>query len=355
MCHSQATGATVTGVISDSTGAVVPGTSVSFTDLATGIVTKTVSDGQGLYRVSGLIPDTYRANVSRQGFKSEVKDGIELHVEDQVGLNFTLQVGSVSENVTVESGEPLVDTQSTTLGSTVVGQQVQNAPLNGRNVMNLVALVPGVVAQGSTMGSVANNQPVPVAGVSTPNQGGWGNYQIGGGMAGWNATFVDGANMNASVWNGQTLVPTQDSVGEFRVDTSAISPQYGRFAGGVINFSTKSGGNKFHGTAYEYDRNTVFNAHTFFEDRFDEPKSVLHQNQFGATLGGPIVRDKAFFFFSWESMRIVTAAPTDYRVPTAAEMSGDFTADYGTTGATRSWIWKAMAPPEFLLSRRRNQ
>jgi hypothetical protein len=345
MCHSQATSATVTGEIKDSTGAVVAGTSVSLTNLATGIITRTVTSNQGMYRISGLIPGVYRENVTAQGFKSVVKDGIELHVEDQIELNFTLEVGSVSENVTVQAGEPLIDVQSTTLGETVQGRQVQEAPLNGRNAMNLVALVPGVVAQGSSMGSTLMNMNVFVMGINVPDPNGWGNYQINGGMAGWNATFVDGANVNASYQNGQTLVPTQDSIGEFRVDTSAISPQYGRFGGGVINFSTKSGANKFHGTAYEYDRNTVFNAHTFFEDRFNEPKSVLHQNQFGATLGGPILRDKAFFFFSWDSTRIVTASPTDYRVPTAAEMGGDFTADYGTT-TDGILDWKIMAPPE---------
>jgi hypothetical protein len=335
MCHSQATGATVTGVISDSTGAVVPATSVSFTNQATGIVTKSASDSRGLYRVSGLIPGTYRANVSKQGFKSEVKDGIALHVGDQVGLDFTLQVGSVSENVTVQSGEPLVDTESTTLGETVVGPQVQNAPLNGRNPMNLVALVPGVVAQGSAMGPAAMNQVIYVAATVVPSASGWGNYQIDGAMAAWNAMYLDGASVNAIQTPTATslLVPTQDSVGEFRVDTSAISPQYGRFAGGVINFSTKSGGNKFHGTAYDYDRNTVFDAHTFFEDRFHESKSVLHQNQFGADLGGPIVRDKAFFFFSWESVRIVTDTPIDARVPTTAEEGGDFSADSAYTPA----------------------
>lgn len=319
--RGQITTATVTGLIADSSGSVVAGATVTVTDVNTGVVTKTLTNNQGLYRVSGLIPGTYRENIVKQGFKSVVKEGIELHVEDQVELNFSLEVGSVSESVTVEAGQPLIDTQSTSLGETIEGRQVEDAPLNGRNAMNLIALVPGVVPQGSSQGSANATQ------AGNFNPAGLGNYQIGGGIAGWNSTYIDGANVNASGQNWQALIPTQDSVGEFRVDTNAVSPQYGRYAGGIINFSTRSGGNQFHGTAYEYVRNTLFDANTFFNDRFLEPKAVLHQNQFGATLGGPIVHNKAFFFASWEQLRLDTQSSEEFRVPTPAEMGGDFRAD----------------------------
>ncbi len=325
MSHAQATSATVTGEITDSTGSVVSGASVSIANINTGIVSNAVTNNQGLYRVSGLEPGLYRVNVGKQGFKSIVKDSIELHVEDEVALNFSMEVGSVTESVTVEAGTPLIDTQSTSLGETIEGRQVEEAPLNGRNAMNLVALVPGVVPQGTSQGSASSNQ-----GSGFVNPAGFGNYQIGGGIAGWNATMVDGANVNASGQNWQALIPTQDSVGEFRVDTNAVTPEYGRFAGGVINFSTKSGGNRFHGTAYDYLRNTIFDANTFFGNRLDAPRGVLHQNQFGATLGGPILRNKAFFFFSWESTRLLTASTGQYRSPTPAEMAGDFRADGDT-------------------------
>lgn len=321
VCRAQITSATVMGEITDPGGAVVPGVAVTLTNTSTGIVTKAETNDVGAYRISGLIPGIYRESISKQGFKSLVKDGIELHVEDQVELNFSLEVGSVSESVTVQAGEPLIETQSSSLGETIQGRQVVDAPLNGRNAMNLVALVPGVIPQGSSAGSANTGQ------FGTYNAAGISNFQINGGIAGWNETLIDGANVNASGQNWQALVPTQDSVAEFRVDTNSISPQYGRFAGGVINFSTKSGGNQFHGTVYEYLRNTDFDANTFFNNRYLAPKQVLHQNQFGATLGGPIVRNKSFFFFSWEQMRLLTQTTTQYRVPTAAEMSGDFRAD----------------------------
>ena len=323
--HGQTT-ATVTGEVEETTGGVLPQASVSMTNVGTGIVSKTETNDQGSYRISGLDPGVYTAEVSKQGFKSTVKNDIQLHVEDIAAINFTLEVGAVSESVTVEAGAPLVDTQSTSLGETIEGRQVQDTPLNGRNAMNLMALVPGVIPQGLSQGNPASNQ-----GSNNTNNNGFGNYQVGGGLAGWNATFVDGANVNFSQGLTLGLIPTQDSVGEFRVDTNAVKPQFGAFAGGVINFSTKSGGNDFHGTAYDYVRNTILDANTFFNNRLDAPVPVLHQNQFGADLGGPIIRNKTFFFFSWESARLLTAAAQSFVVPTPAEINGDFTANYGTT------------------------
>ncbi|MDR3572217.1 MAG: carboxypeptidase-like regulatory domain-containing protein [Anaerolineaceae bacterium] len=329
ICYGQATTATVMGTITDSRGAAVTGATITITNMNTGIVSKATTTDTGLYRIPGLIPGTYRINVSREGFNSIVKDEIDLHVEDQVALNFALRVGSVSESVTVEAGEPLVDTESTSLGEVIESRQVESTPLNGRNTMNLIGLVAGVVPQGTTGGAVTNNQSA-----GSVNPAGFGNYQIAGGIAGWNATFVDGGNVNASGQNWQSLVPTQDSIGEFKVDTNSVSPQYGRFGGGVINFSTKSGANAFHGTAYNYLRNTLFDANTFFNNLSSQPRTELHQNQFGATSGGPIKRDRAFVFFSWESFRYLEATSIVARVPTSTEMSGDFTADVNSTSQT---------------------
>src|SRR6516225_6403937 len=190
--------------------------------------------------------------------------------------------------------------------------------------MNLISLVPGVVPQGSTSGPAAFNQTNNTN--YTPAASG--NYQISGAIAGWNATFVDGANVNAAASNQQALVPTQCSTSEFRVDTNAVSAQYGRFAGGVINFSTRPGTNECHGTLYEYLRNTIFNANNFYYSptRLNSPTPILHMNQYGATIGGPIKRNKAFFFFSWEGFHSAVSTLISSRVPTPAEMAGDFRA-----------------------------
>ncbi len=327
VCLGQTTNATVTGEVTEATtGAVLAGAAVSMTNINTGIVSKTVTNNDGAYRISGLEPGVYRANLSMNGFKSVVKNGIELHTEDVAAINFSMQVGAISESVTVEAGAPLVDTQSTSLGDLVDGRQVEEAPLNGRNPMNLLALVPGVIAEGLSTGSPASNQ-----GSNNTATNGYGTYQIGGGLAGWNATFLDGVNVNANASANVSIVPTQDSVGEFRVDSDGVSPQFGGFAGGVVNFSTKSGTNTFHGTAYEYIRNTILDANTFYNDRLAAPVPVLNQNQFGASVGGPIWRNKTFFFGSWEQTRLLTAATQFFRAPTPAEIGGDFTADYGTS------------------------
>ncbi len=323
-CRSiaQTPNATVTGSVTDSAGRVVPGVLIELVNTSTNVSTTGLTNGQGIYRINALQPDVYRAQISKDGFKSIVKDGIALHVQDEVSLNFTLEVGSVSESVTVEAGEPLLETQSSSLSQVIEGRTVQDTPLNGRNVMNLVALAPGVVAQGSSGGSALGNQN---NGTFT-NPNGWGNYQIGGGFANQSATFIDGAPMNTSYVNSVALVETQDAIQEFRVDSNNVTPEYGRFAGGVINMSTKSGGNKFHGSAYEYIRNKVLNANYYFNNATGIPRPAFTQNQYGVTVGGPIKMDKAFFFFSWEGFGLRTGAPQILSVPTDAMKSGDLTA-----------------------------
>jgi hypothetical protein len=313
-CYAQSPNATVTGLVADTSGSAVPDASVDINDVSTGILTTGKTNAEGLYRIRGLVPGVYRIQVTRSGFKSAIKEGIVLHIQDQVALDFTLQVGEVNQSVTVSGGAPLLQTQTSSLSEVIEGRTVQDTPLNGRNVMNLVTLVPGVVAQGGTQGNTINT-----------NTNGWGNYQIGGGMANQSATYVDGAPVNTSYVNSVSLVPSQDTVREFVVVTNNIPPEYGRFAGGIINMSSKSGTNQFHGTAYEYIRNKVFNANNFFNDRTGLPRPAFTQNQYGVTVGGPIKKDKVFAFFGWEGFGLRTATPEILTVPTAAERNGDFT------------------------------
>ncbi len=317
LSRAQSTNATATGSITDSSGAAVPGAAVELLNNATNVPSRTTTNNDGLYRITGLIPGTYTARVSMQGFKTSVKDDIVLHVQDVVGLNFSLGVGSVNETMTVESGEPLLQTETTSLSTVVDERTVQDVPLNGRNVMNLVTLVPSVVAQGRTTGN-------PIQTNSFVNS--WGNYQIGGGFANQSATFVDGAPINTSYVNSVSLVPTQDSITEFRIETNDVSTEYGRFSGGVINMSTKSGTNTIHGTVYEYIRNKELNANDWFSNHAGLPRPPFTQNQFGATFSAPIKKDKIFNFFSWEGFHLSTAQTAIYTVPTAAERAGDFSA-----------------------------
>jgi hypothetical protein len=321
--NAQNSSATVAGSVTDSAGAVLPGATITLVSVNTGVVSTGTTNNSGLYRISNLLPGVYRATVTRDGFKSVVKDGIELHVEDEVSINYSLVVGSVNESVTVEAGEPQLENQAPTVSQVIEGRQVEDTPLNGRNVMNLVALTPGVVPQGATAGAPTQNQ---LGGFFT-NSFGWNNYQVGGGLAGQSAVYLDGAPLNILYGNTSSLVPTQDAIQEFRVESSVVNAQYGMFGGGVISFATKSGTNRIHGSAYEYLRNTVLDANNFFNNGTNVPRSKLIQNQFGAEGGGPIRRDLAFFFISYEGFRLAQGIPNAGRIPTPAELSGNFTAD----------------------------
>jgi Carboxypeptidase regulatory-like domain len=316
--------AAVSGVVTDSTGAVVPGATVVLTRTDTGVATPTTTNSAGAYQISNLTPAVYSANVSKTGYKSEIKNAIELHVEDHASISFQLEVGSATESITVEAGQPLLETESATVSQVIEGRQVQDTPLNGRNVMNLIALTPGVVPQGATAGSPTNNQADDGA---FTNGFGFNNYQIAGGLAGLGAEFLDGVPLNDLQGNSSTLIPTQDAIQEFRVESSNVNVAYGAFGGGVVSFVTKSGTNNFHGSVYEYLRNTIFDANNFFNNASGIARPKLIQNQFGATVGGPILKNHAFFFFSYEGLRRTLGYPFAGHVPTAAELSGNFTSD----------------------------
>lgn len=320
---SQGTAATVSGFITDASGAKIPGATVTYTNLATGALGVATTNGDGLYRVTGLLPGAYKASATKDGFKTAVSEGIDLQIEAQVSLNYTLDIGAATETVTVSTGDTALETSSPTISQVIEGRQVTDTPLNGRNTMNLVALTPGVVPQGGTNGAATNNG----SGGALTLAFAFGNYQIAGGLAGESAIFLDGAPLNVAQGNAVSFVVTQDAVQEFRVESSVVNPQYGKFGGGVISFGTKAGGNRLHGSLYEYFRNTIFNANNFFNNKNHVSRPPFDQNQFGATLGGPIKRDKAFFFISYEDYRLAQGVINTGLVPTAAELQGDFTAD----------------------------
>ena len=325
----QGASATVSGFVIDPSGAKIPSATVTFVNTATGVSGVATTNAAGLYRLSGLIPGPYRSTVSVQGFKTLVRDGIDLHVEDQVSLDYTLDVGESSESVTVQAGASVLEAQTPTISQVIEGRQVQDTPLNGRNSMNLVALTPGVVAQGAAGGAPSANN---VSGGAFSNAVGYGNYSISGGLASVGSVYIDGAPVNLLIGHEVGYIITQDAVQEFRVESSVVHPQYGAFGGGVVSFASKSGTSKLHGTFYEYLRNNIFNANSFFNNQTivngaPVPRPKFTQNQFGATVGGPIPHAKAFLFVSYEGYRLAQGVPNLGRVPTPAELSGDFRAD----------------------------
>jgi hypothetical protein len=315
----------IVGTVADSSGGVIPGASASLTNLGTAENRVATTDSNGLYRFVNLVPGRYRLEVEVTGFKRLTREPIAVEVGVAVRIDAVMQVGNLSETVSVSSETPQLQTESSTLSHVIEGRHVQEMPLNGRNSMNLIALVPGVVPQGSTSGSTLGNQGGTTSGAHTQNQG-WANYQIGGGIAGHSATFLDGSPLNVvGMNNAIALVAVQDAVQEFSVSTNNVSAEFGRFGGGVVNMTTKSGTNQFHGSAYEYLRNKVLNANYFFSNATNQPRAPWVQNQYGVTFGGPVIKDKTFFFFSWENYSLRSGIAAMNTVPTAAQRAGIFT------------------------------
>jgi hypothetical protein len=319
---AQLVNGSLIGTVADAAGKVVTNSSVTLTNLGTLEKKTTRTDSNGDYQFLFLIPGQYQVDIEKTGFSKFSLGSVDIKVQTATRVDAVLQIGAVQQTVNVSSttGE-LLQTQSATLGTTVEGGQVQSMPLNGRNVMNLVALAPGVVPQGTSMTTILNNQ-----GGGT-NPAGWNNYQIGGAIAGSNSSYLDGVPLNIignnPSWSAFT--PTQDAIQEFKVETNSVDPAFGRFAGGVIVFSTKSGTNQFHGNAYEFLRNTVFDANNFFLNRSNQPRTQLNQNQYGIFAGGPVVRKKLFFFSSWEGYQQRAGQPILDVVPTADQLTGNFT------------------------------
>ncbi len=325
---AQTSYGSIVGTVTDPTGAIVPGAKVTLKNTNTNVTQPTTTGSGGNYNFVNLVPGIYSITVSEAGFQSITQERIDVQIGGTTRANVTLQAGEVTQTVTVSASQAGLQTESASLGGVVEGQQVVQAPLNGRNVNNLLDFIPGVVPGGGTQGSTMAN-----GGSGNFQAGGqtqaiaYNNYQIGGGFSGQSIFFIDGMQQNIAENNVNVLVPTQDAVQEFRVSTNNVSAEFGGFAGGVVQISTKSGTNDFHGNVYEYFRNTALNANDWFSNHAHLGKSPLHQNQYGANLGGPIKKNKAFFFFSWEHESLISASPINATVPTTAELEGNFSGD----------------------------
>src|SRR5258708_5221611 len=295
LLYAQSAGSVV-GTATDSSGASFAGGPVTLTNIGTSERRSGQTDNNGNYQFVNVAPGRYKIEIEKEGFKRYSTE-VPVQVDTASRVDVVMQLGDVSQLVEVSAQSALLQTDSATLGQVVEGREVEEMPLNGRNVMNLVSLAPGVIAQGGSTGSPLNNQ---LASGNFTNPQGWGNYQIGGGQSGTSAQFLDGVSINTTFRNSPVMVPTQDLIQEFRVASNNVSAEFGGFSGGVISLSSKSGTNSLHGSAYEYFRNTVLNANNFFNNSTGQPVAPFNQHQFGATLGGPVKRDKTFAFFSWE-------------------------------------------------------
>jgi len=316
---SQSVYGKIAGSVTDQSGAAIANATLTLTNLATGAKQTMESSASGEYAFVNILPGRYRIEGEKSGFKKFVREPIVVEIESGLRVDFVLQVGSQSETVEVSSEAPLLQPETNSLGQVVESRTVTDAPLNGRNPLALVALAPGVVPQGQpSAGNSSTGNPVGA------NPFALGDFQIGGGQAGQSAILLDGVATNGAYLNVVTVIPTQDAIQEFKVQTNNLGPEYGRFAGGVINLATKSGTNSFHGSAYEFLRNKVLDANDFFSNRAGLPIPPFTQNQFGANVGGPVIKNKLFFFSSYEGYRLRKGNTLTTSVPTVAERNGDF-------------------------------
>jgi hypothetical protein len=317
--HSQATNGAINGTLSDPNGDVIGGAQVTLVNIGTADTRAATTNDSGFYQYNNLPPGQYRITVQQPGFKQLTREPIELQVDSTLQINLSLTLGTATEVVTVISSTPLIQAETASLGTVIDQRETNEIPLNGRNAMNLVALAPSVVPQGQSQQNPNGTNPFA-----------WGNYQIGGGFANQSSTYLDGAPVNTEYLNITSLVPTQDSLQEFKVETNNLTPDYGRLAGGAIQFRTKSGTNSLHGTAYEYLRNKVLNSNTYFGNQAHLPNPSFTQNQYGFNLGGPVYiphvydgHNKTFFFVNFEGFALRQGITYTTTVPTAADLSGN--------------------------------
>ena len=310
----QAFYGSVVGTITDQSAGALAGAAVTLTNVATGERRQAQSGAAGDYQFLNLVPGTYRVEVEQSGFKKATRENVEVNVSGTVRADIVMELGEVTQTIEVEATAPLLQTENANLSQVVNSRAVEELPVNGRNIMNLIALVPGVVAQGTTDGNALTGKNIFAAG----------NYQIGGGMANQGAVYYDGVPSNSALGNLVNMVPSPEAVSEFRVQTNSDNAEYGRYAGGVISISSKSGTNKFHGTAYEFFRNTVLNANGFFANANNTGKQPFKQNQYGLTGGGPIMKNKLFFFAAWEGYRSRQGSSFLATVPLPEMYTGDF-------------------------------
>jgi len=301
----------ITGRVLDASGAVVPGATVTITNKATGVETSLTVDTTGEYQALALIPGIYTVRASAQGFETTLQDNIEVHVQDRLSIDFALKVGTVQQEVVVTGGEPVLQTENADLGSVINEQQINELPLNGRRYADLALLEPGV-----TKDYTAAN-PAPDR------------FSVNGNLELQNNFILDGIDNNSFSENlqelsAQVVQPPPDALQEFKIQTRTFSAEFGNSAGAVVNVALKSGSNAFHGDLFEFFRNKVLDANTWLNNANGLQKGGFNQNQFGGTIGGPIVHNKLFFFGDIERFTSRNATTVESTVPTPLMDQGNF-------------------------------
>jgi len=309
--HAQVDTGSISGTVHDPAGAITTNATIEVTNTADGYVSTVTTNHDGLYTVVDLHPGNYRVSVAAPGFQSVTRTGIDLRLQDRLAINFDLAIGQTNSSIEVQSTAAALETETTSLGQVIEDKAIQALPLNGRNYIQLA-----VLGAGTTPSQRSNERNSFVANGQREIQ---------------NSYVLDGIdNKNKIVGfdssDAQSIEPIIDAIQEFKVQTATFSAEFGQSAGGVVNVSIRSGSDQFHGSAFEYLRNSWLDADPFFQPALTAKPQFI-QNQYGATVGGPILRNRTFFFFAWQSTRISDASPQLAVVPTASQLAGHF----GTT------------------------
>src|SRR6516162_1283828 len=299
--------ASLTGTVTDPAGALLPGTLITITQVQTNASRTFVTDERGDYRVPLLPPGRYRVEAALPGFKTVVRENIVLSVDDRLRVDFSLQIGEVLERLVVTTGTPIVQSETSSVGTVIDNQKVVELPLNGRQFESLAQLVPGSLS--------------PAPGSVLSFRGG---FNAAGARETANSNILDGVDNNDPAINNFTLRPILDAVQEFKVLTNSYSAEFGRGGGAQVIVSTKSGTNELHLSAWEFLRNDKLDARDFFNKKESGPKPPFHRNQFGATAGGPITPKRTFFFAAYEGVRRRQVFTSRQQVPTTEFLNGDF-------------------------------
>ncbi len=308
----------ISGVVTDSSGAVVSGAAVVAVNTQTGVKTTVKTDAKGFYNLPTLAIGTYDLEISHPGFRTYKQMGMVIDANSELRADASLEVGAASQTIEVRTDAVHVETQSTQMGEVITGTKMQAVPLNGRSYTDLLALQPGVSPY------TAGDTGTPGISDRSPDGGQNGQYagnqSVNGQRETANGFMVNGSNVEEGKNNGAAIIPNLDSISEFRIITNNFDAEYGNYSGGQINVVTKSGTDSFHGSGFEFLRNTVLDATQYFTDSVQ----TFRQNQFGGTFGGPIRKDKTFFFVDYQGTRQTLANPQTTQLPSAADLTGNF-------------------------------
>ena len=312
---AQAVTGTILGTVRDSSGGALPGATVNLVNTDNGFTRNVLSDSSGEYTAPLMPTGTYSVTAELSGFKKVSLANVHVGVDQKVRVDLKLDVGQMAESVTIQAETPLIQTSSSELGTTVANEQIEALPLNGRNFVSLTRTIPGVL------------RPVPGANIDGAGSLAWragSGFNANGHRARDNNYLLDGVDNNETWLQTVVIFPSVDALDEFKMQTSTYSAEFGKSLGGVVNIQIKSGGNQVRGNVFDFERNDAFDANNFFNNRAGRAKPDFKQHQFGATLGGPIVKDQTFFFVDYQGMRINQGQTYVSTVPSLLMRQGNF-------------------------------